>query len=78
MSRDKKIAVVLVISTLVTMSLEASIETLQRISCIWYPTQFQEGQPIKTLINFGNYVNGMTPAYTAQIGLTVRFTDIET
>ncbi len=56
-----------------TANKEAGIETpvaLKHVPCIWYPIQFQEGQPIRALIDFGSEVNAITPAYATKLVLT--------
>ncbi len=67
------------------MSMTASLEAdtsaqapkaLERVPCIWYPVRFQEGQPIKALIDSNSEVNTITPAYVAKLGLTTRITRI--
>ncbi len=68
--------------TSVTASLEANasaqaLQILQRVPCIWYSVQFQEGQPeIKTLITSSSEVNVMTPAYVTKLGFTAWKTGI--
>ncbi len=66
---------------MLTASLEADASTqspnaLQWVPCIQYPVRFQEGQPIKALINSGNEVNAITSAYAAELGLTTRKTSV--
>ena len=53
------------------ISVTTSSEVLERVLCIWYPVQFQEGQTkVQALIYSGSEVNAMTPAYAAQLGFT--------
>lgn len=43
---------------------------LERVLCIYYLLCFQKNiTEVKALINFGNKVNVMTPAYAAQLSL---------
>ncbi len=51
-------------------------EALKHVPCIWYPIQFQEGQPVRALIDSGSKVNAMTPAYATRLGFTTRKTSI--
>lgn len=61
------------------MSEIANSDTLNKVPCIWYPVQFQEGLPkVKALINFGCEVNVMTLAYTAKLDLTTQKTNVGT
>ncbi len=81
MHRAIKLAAVLATSTLVTASSEADAsalapEALQRVPCIRYPVQFQEGQAIRALIDSGSEVNTTTPAYAAELGLTTPKTSV--
>ncbi len=62
-----------------TANKEAGADTpvaLKHVSYIWYPIQFQEGQPIKALIDSGSEVNVMTPAYATKLGLTTQKTSV--
>ncbi len=43
--------------------------------CIRYPFQFQ-AQQVKTLIDSGNRVNAMTPAFAAKLSLSTRPTGV--
>ena len=43
--------------------------------CIRYPVQFQ-AQQVKTLIDFGNRVNAMTPAFAAKLSFSTRPTGL--
>ena len=53
--------------------------TLERVPCIHYPLYFQKDTAgVKALVDFGNEVNAMTPAYAAKRGLKVQKTDIKT
>ena len=58
---------------------EASKEvTLERVSCIQYPLQFQKDKNgIQALFDSGSEVNAINPAYTKKLGLRVRQTDVE-
>ena len=64
----KKLAAVLAISTSVTASLEADF--LQCVPCIHYLIKFQGSQAgeMWALIDSGNEVNAMTPAFPAKLG----------
>ena len=52
-----------------------SLEALQRVPYIQYPIHFQNNK-VQVLIDFGNKVNAMTPAYTVKLGLTIQKTSI--
>lgn len=68
---SKKLAAVLVISTLMT----ATPDALQSVPWIWYFIQFQ-AQQIKALINSGSKVNTMTPTFANKLGLLTRSTNV--
>ena len=48
---------------------------LDEIFYICYPIRFKKKE-VQALINFGNKVNAMMPAYAPNLGLKVRWTDI--
>ena len=54
------------------------VRVLDRVSYICYPVQFRKnkGKDVLTLLDSGNEVNAMTPAYTAHLSLKVRVTDV--
>ena len=59
------------------MSVTASLEALQRVPCIQYPIQFKENQPkVKALIDSGNEINTMTPAYVTKLSLNTQETSV--
>ena len=60
------------------MTASPEANTLQRVPCIHYPVQFQGDQAgeVRALIDSGNEVNAMTPAFAARLGLSVRPTGI--
>ena len=69
----KKLVAVSATSASVTgASMEA---VLQRVPCIRYPVQFQQGN-VQALLDSGSKVNAMTPAYATKLGLTTRKTDV--
>lgn len=78
MFRPKKLGLVSVISTLMTCAKGENIIVLDRVLCIHYPVLFQKrGKKVtKTLIDSGNEVNAITPAYTKQPGLQIRQTNV--
>ncbi len=49
---------------------------LKYVPCIWYQIQFQEGQPIRALIDSGSKVYTIIPAYATKLGLTTQRTSI--
>ena len=55
---------------------------LKRVSCIYYPVQFQEDpgredqEQVRALLNIGSEVNAMIPAYAKRLGLKTRKTDV--
>ena len=76
----KKLVLVSTTSLLVTgaSSKAPKVTLLNRVSCICYPVQFckDKGKDVLALLNSGNEVNAMTPAYSAHLGLKVRMTDV--
>ena len=48
---------------------------LQRVLCVYYPIWFKKKE-VQALVDFGNEVNAMAPAYAAKLGLKVQKTDI--
>lgn len=51
---------------------------LKCVSCIYYLLRFKKNQAeIPTLIDSGNEINVMTPAYVAKLGLKVRSTNMQ-
>ena len=65
-TQAKKLVPVLAISASLTKaSKEAQEVILDRVPCIYYPVQFQKdkGATIWSLIDSGNEINAMTPAY---------------
>ena len=87
-SKAKKLVSVLATFALVTgASKEAQVAQLtqkekkvilDQVLCIHYPIQFRidKGATIQALINSGSKVNTMTSAYTKQLGLRTRKTDV--
>ena len=79
-SKAKKLVSVLATSALVTGASKEAPEMVQdRVACIHYLMQFRkdkERATIWALIDFGNEVNAMTPAYAKQLGFWTRKTDI--
>ena len=57
------------------MSVIASPEALQHSPCIWYPVKFQI-QHVEAVIDSGNEVKAMTPAFVAKLGLSTRPTGV--
>ena len=48
-----------------------------KVPCIYYPVWFQEGQKqVRALLNSGNKVNAMSPAYIEKLGLKTRKTNV--
>ena len=73
--KEKKLVTVLVNSTLVIASPEASIKiALQRVPCIQYLVQFQGKQAgkIQVLIDSDSKVKKMTAIYAVKLGFTTR------
>ena len=51
--------------------------TLERVLGVHYPLRFQKDTAdVRALIDLGNEVNAMTPAYASKLGLRVRHTDV--
>ena len=76
----KKLVSVLATSSLVIgASKEApKVRVFDTVSCIRYPVQFpkDKGKDVLALLDSGNELNAMTPAYVAHLGLKVRVTDV--
>ena len=50
---------------------------LKRVPCIYYLVWFQESQEqIRALLDSGNEINTMSPAYIERLGLKTRKTNI--
>ena len=46
---------------------------IERVPCIHYPVQFQEGQEqVKALLDSGSEVNAISPAYAKRLGLKTQ------
>ena len=56
----------------------ASEESLERVSCIYYPVQFKnmDKGPVQVLIDSRSEVNAIHPSFVKQLGLFIRPTDI--
>ena len=54
------------------------VKVLDRVPCICYPIQFHKdkGKDVLALLDSGNEVNVITPAYAAHQGLKVRMTNV--
>ena len=54
------------------------MRVLDRVPCICYLVQFRKDKDkdVLALLNSGNEVNTITPAYAAHLGLQVRITDV--
>ena len=54
-------------------------ETLEHISYIHYPVQFEgtNKTQVQTLIDLSSEVNAMTPAYVSRLGLQARHTNVK-
>ena len=56
--------------------------TLERVPCIWYLVQFcrkndnDKNKDVSALIDSGNEINAMYPAYTMKLGLCARKIDV--
>ena len=72
--RAKKLATVWVTS----MSVTASLEALKRVSCIWYPVQFQRDENFRALLNSGSKINIMTLSSAIRLGLRPILTNVGT
>ena len=77
-TQAKKLVSVSVISASVTgANKEAQEVILDRVSCIYYPVQFQKDKEvIRALIDSGSKLNAMTPAYAFKLGLRIQKTDV--
>ena len=54
------------------------LRVLDRVPCIYYSIQFRKDKykNILALLDSGNEVNAMTPAYTAYLGLQIGVNDV--
>ncbi len=50
-------------------------EEQERVPCIWYPVTFKKDQ-IEALLDSRSEVNAMSQAFTQQLGLKIRKTNI--
>ena len=67
------------VSTTITSMTGPRTKALDRISCIYHPVQFKKDTAeVRTLIDLGNKVNAMAPAYAKKLDLRVRKTDVGT
>ena len=65
--------------TQVTQVTQETLEViLDQVFCIYYPVEFRKnkGATIWALINSGNEVNAIAPAYIAKLGLKVCSTNV--
>ena len=66
----------LVLATSVPVT-DSSEEIIVRVLCIHYPVWFKEGQEkVKALLNSGNKVNAMSPAYVKRLSLKTEKTNV--
>ena len=76
----KKLVSVLATSVSVTGASKKvpKINVLDRVSCICYPVQFRKDKSmdVLALLNSGNEVNAITPAYLAHLGFKIRVTNV--
>ena len=68
----KKLALVSATSVPVT---ETSGKEVVKVPYVHYPVRFQEEQ-VRALLNSGNKVNAMSPAYAKKLGLKTRKTNV--
>ena len=54
------------------------VKVLDRVPCICYLVEFckDKGKDVLTLLDSGNEVNAITPAYAAYLDLKVKMTDV--
>ena len=80
-SKTKKLISVLATFALVTSASKEAQEVivLDHVPCIHYPVQFwkDQGATIWAVIDSGNKVNTMTPAYAMKLGLRIQKTDVK-
>lgn len=58
---------------------QVSVFDLAHVLCIYYPVCSRKDQAeVRVLINSGNEVNAIIPAYTSKLGLKDQVTDVET
>ena len=74
--KAKKLVLVLATIASVTGAIKGAPEViLDWVPSIHYPVQFRKDKEIiRALINFGNKVNAMTPAYTKKLGFQTQKT----
>ena len=78
-TKIKKLVPVLTTSAaVIEVSKEAQKVNLDQVPCIYYLVQFRKNKraTIWALIDLGNKVNAMTPAYAKQLSLQVQKTDV--
>ena len=77
MSRAKKLVSVSAISLSVIETSKEDEVALERVPCVYYPLRFRKDTAdVKALIDLGNEVNAMTPAYASKLGFRARHTDV--
>ena len=73
----KKLVLVLMTSAPVIEASQKDVVVLDQIPCICYLIWFKKSEVlVQALIDSGNKVNTMTPAYALKLGLKVRLTDV--
>ena len=73
----KKLVSVSATSAPVTEASQEDVVVLDWVSCIRYPIWFKKSKiQVEALIDSGNKVNTMTPAYALKLGLKVHTTDV--
>ena len=75
MSEAKKLVSVWATSSSETETSKEDDVPLQRVLYIYYPIRFKM-KKVQTLIDLGNEVNTMTPAYASRLGLRVHCINI--
>ena len=78
LSRANKLVLLIETSLLVIETSKEKYMSLERVPYIYYLLRFWiDTTGIKVLVDLGNKVNAMTPAYAAKLGLKVRKTNIK-
>ncbi len=61
-------------ATSTSMTDKKTKEELERVPCIWYPVTFKD--QTEALLDSGSKVNAMSQAFTQQLGLKIRKTNV--
>ena len=71
----KKLVLVSAASSSMTETSKEDDVALQKVPCVYYRIRFKKKE-VQALIDSGSEVNAMSLAYTSNLGLKVRHTDV--